>query len=77
MACVFSRYGSSPHTSTISGDVPYHTRPTLWRVERIPGTKEPLKFIHSRMRRGRYEMIRMLQGQRGIRHRHELQLLKI
>lgn len=77
MACVFNRYGSSPLTATIAGDVPYHTRPTLWRVERIPGIKKPQNYIHSRMRRGRYEMVRMLQGHRGIRHRWELQFMKI
>jgi len=77
MACVFTRYGSSPLTTTIDGHMPYHTRPTLWRVERIPGRKEPLPYIHSRMRRGRYEMTRMLEGARALRHRHEQQLLKI
>jgi hypothetical protein len=77
MACVFKRYGSSPLSTTICGEIPYHTRPTLWRIERIPGTKKPLPYIHSRMRRGRYEMIRMLEGTRGIRHRWEKQLLYI
>lgn len=76
MACVFRRYGSRPLTSTIAGDIPYHTRPTLWRLERIPGQRKPQKYIHSRMRRGRYEMVRMLAGQ-GLGHRWQQQLLKI
>lgn len=77
MACVFRRYGSSPLTTTICGDVPYHTRGTVWRVETIPGTKKQVPYIHSRMRRGRYEMTRMLEGHRGLRHRFQQQLLKI
>lgn len=63
--------------TTIAGDMPYHTRPTLYRQERIPGVRKPLTYIHSRMRRGRYEMIRLLQGHRGIKHRWEIQFLKI
>ena len=63
--------------TTISGDMPYHTRGTLWRVERIPGTTKPLKYVHSRMRRGRYELIRLLEGHRGVRHRWQKQFLMI
>lgn len=63
--------------TAISGDLPYHTRPTLWRVERQPGVKKPLNYIHSRMRRGRYELIRLIEGHRGVKHRYEKQFLKI
>jgi len=77
MAIVAKRYNSTPLTATITGPLPYHTRGTVWRIERIPGKKEPLRYIHSRMRRGRYEMIRMIEGKRGIRHRYELQFMKI
>lgn len=77
MCGVFTRYGSSPLTANICGDVPYHTRGTIWRIETLPGTKKQLKYIHSRMRRGRYEMIRMIEGKRGIKHRWEKQFLMI
>lgn len=77
MATVMTRYGSSPLTSTICGDIPYHTRGTVWRIERMPGIKKPLTYIHSRMRRGRYEMIRMLEGTRGMKHRWQKQFLMI
>lgn len=63
--------------SGITGDLPYHTRPTLYRLERIPGYKEPQRYIHSRMRRGRYELVNLLIGKRVIRHRWQRQLLII
>jgi len=77
MACVYYRYKSRPLTSTIDGPLPYCSRPTLYRQERIPGLKKPLTYIHSRMRRGRREMIAMLSGHPGIKHRWEKQFLKI
>lgn len=77
MACVFTRYGNHPLASTIAGDMPYMTRPTLYRRERIPGVRKPLDYIHSRMRRGRLAMILLLLGNRGIRHRYQVQFLKI
>lgn len=61
----------------IAGDIPYETRPTLFRVERIPGMTKPLTYIHSRMRRGRRTIIKQLEGHRGIRYRWQKQLLKI
>lgn len=62
----------------IAGDLPYHTRGTVWRIERFPGIKEPQKYIHSRMRRGRSELTDLLMGQRIVKlHRHHRQLLKI
>lgn len=61
--------------TTISGDMPYHTRPTLWRIESVPGIKRKLKYIHSRMRRGRYEFVGKMMGQKIIRHRWERQLM--
>ena len=63
------------YIAAVAGDLPYHTRGTVWRLERIPGQRKPLKYIHSRMRRGRYELIQMLIGKRCIKHRWQRQLL--
>jgi len=60
--------------ATLTGDMPYHTRPTVWRVERLPGQARGHKHIHLRMRRGRYEIVKMLTAQRRL-HRWQRQFL--
>lgn len=64
-------------TSTIAGDIPYHTRPRVYRIERMPGQKKPTKFTHSEMRRGRWELIQILLGYKAIKYRWQRQLLSL
>lgn len=64
-------------TSTIAGDIPYHTRHRVFRIERMPGQKKATRFVHSEMRRGRWEMIQILIGYKAIKYRWQRQLMSI
>jgi len=64
-------------TATIAGDIPYHSRPRIFRIERMPGQKKATRFVHSEMRRGRWELIQILWGYRAIKHRWQRQLLSV
>lgn len=76
MVGVFHRYRSRPWTSTIAGDIPYSTRPAIYRLERTPGMTQPVKYMHLQKRRGRADMIYMLSREKVIK-RPVRQLLTI
>lgn len=64
-------------TTTILGDIPYHNRPRVFRIERMPGQKKPTRFVHMELRRGRWELVQILLGFRAIKYRWQRQLLSI
>lgn len=61
----------------LSGDVNLNTRPILYRLESLPGMRDPRKYVHSRQRRGRKAIILLLRANGPAKKRWARQLLTI